>query len=233
VLYAASVTDAGQKEVPSATAIDIDATPPRLACPRRAPAFVQGSTGASVTATVTDATSGPVSRTVSVPASVATAGIKRAALTGSDEAGNTAAIRCPYRVLGHISPSMFWSFTSGASFTTVNSLVGDDVPVGARVRLLCRGSGCPRVTRTLQVSVHPACRTGRCNARGRRPGTSTIDLTPLLRGRHLRPATVLTVAMTARNAIGKAFVFTIRSGRDPKVVIGCLAPGSVVPGRGC
>ena len=233
VLYAASITDAGQAEVPSATAIAIDTTPPRLACPRRAPAFVQGSTGASVTAAVSDATSGAVSRTVSVPAAVATPGLKRATLTGRDQAGNAASIRCAYRVLGHISPSMFWSFTAGRSFTTVDSLIGDDVPAAATVRLLCRGAGCPATQRRLRVSVARTCGAARCAGRRRRPGTGTVDVAPLLRGRHLRPATVLTVAMTERNAIGKAFVFTVRSGRDPKVVIGCLAPGSVVPGRGC
>ncbi len=44
---------------------------------------------------------------------------------------------------------------------------------------------------------------------------------------------MVTVTMTERNVIGKAFVFTIRSARRPKAVIGCLAPGATVPGRGC
>ena len=232
VLYAASITDAGQAEVPGATSIAVDTTPPRLACPQSAPAFVQGSRGASVTATVRDATSGPLSQMVSVPAAVATPGEKRARLTGSDQAGNQARIVCGYRVLGHINPSMFWRFSAGRSFTTVDSLVAADVPAAARVRLLCRGSGCPGA-RTLEVSVPRACRGAKCSLKGGRPATGSVNVAPVLRGHRLRPGAVLTVAMSERNAIGKAFVFTVRSGRDPKVAIGCLAPGSVVPGRGC
>ncbi len=232
VLYAASITDAGQAEVPGVTSIAIDTTPPRLACARNAPAFVQGSRGASVTATVLDATSGALSQTVSVPAAVATPGEKRARLTGSDQAGNQASIVCGYRVLGHINPSMFWLFSAGRSFTTVDSLVAADVPVAAQIRVLCRGVDCPGA-RTLRVSVAHACRGSRCTHRRTRPGTGSVNVAPVLRGHRLRPGAVLTVAMTERNAIGKAFVFSVRSGRDPKVAIGCLAPGSVVPGRGC
>jgi hypothetical protein len=232
LLFAASVTDAGQAEVPGATEVAIDRTAPRLTCARTAPAFVQGSTGAAVTATVRDATSGPLSQTVSARAAVATPGQKQVGLTGFDQAGNSASIRCGYRVLGQISPTMFWSFSPARSFTTVGSLTGDQVPVAATVRMLCRGTGCPAASRTLKVSSGRACSGRRC-AKRHKPGTGTVNVTPLFRGRRLGPATVVTVAMTERNAIGKAFVFTIRSGRDPKVVIGCLAPGSTVPGRGC
>jgi hypothetical protein len=232
LLFAASVTDAGQAELPGATTIAIDRTPPHLACARTAPAFVQGSTGAAVTATVRDATSGALSQTVSARAAVATPGSKRARLTGFDQAGNSASIRCAYRVLGQINPSMFWSFTAGRSSTTVDSLTGADVPAAATVRMLCRGTGCPAASRTLKVSAGQACRGRRC-AKRHKPGTGTVNVTPLFHGRRLSPASVLTVAMTERSAIGKAFVFTIRSDRAPKVVIACLAPGSTVPGRGC
>lgn len=231
-LFAASITDAGQAEVPNATAVAIDRTAPRLACARRVPAFVQGSTGAAVTATVRDATSGPLSQTVSAPAAVATPGQKQVRLTGFDLAGNSASIRCSYRVLGQITSTMAWSFTAGRTFTTVDSLVGNDVPAAATVRVLCRGTGCPEVSRTVKVSTRRLCHAGRC-ARRRAAGTGTVDVAPLLRGRHLSPAAVLTVTMTQPNTIGKGFVFTMRSGRTPKIVIGCLAPGSIVPGRGC
>lgn len=46
-------------------------------------------------------------------------------------------------------------------------------------------------------------------------------------------ARLLVVNMSQGNMIGKTWAFTMRSGRDPKVVISCLAPGSSVPGRGC
>jgi hypothetical protein len=232
VLFAASITDAGQAELPGATAVAIDRTPPRLACARTAPTFVQGSTGATVTATVRDATSGPLSQTVAGPAAVATPGQKQARLTGIDQAGNSASIRCGYRVLGRIGSSMSWNFNPGPSFTTVESLTGDDVPVAATVRMRCRGTGCPSA-RTLEVSVRRACTRRRTCAKPRASATSTVNVAPLFRGRRLGVATVVTVTMSERDEIGKAWAFTMRSGRKPKVVISCLAPGSTVPGRGC
>jgi hypothetical protein len=135
-------------------------------------------------------------------------------------------------VLGRINASLFWNFTAGRSFTTVDSLSGADVPAAATVRMLCRGTGCPAASRTLKVSTGRACKGPRC-ARRHQPGTGTVNIAPLFHGRRLGVATVLTVTMTERNAIGKTWGFTIRSGRKPKVVISCLAPGSMVPGRGC
>jgi hypothetical protein len=232
VLFAASITDAGQAELPGATAVAIDRTPPRLACARAAPTFVQGSIGATVTATVRDATSGPLSQTVAGRAAVATPGQKQARLTGIDQAGNSASIRCGYRVLGQIGSSMSWNFNPGPSFTTVESLTGDDVPVASTVRMRCRGIGCPSA-RTLEVSVRRACTRRRTCAKPRASATSTVNVAPLFRGRRLGVATVVTVTMSERDEIGKAWAFTMRSGRKPKVVISCLAPGSTVPGRGC
>jgi hypothetical protein len=231
-LFAASITSGGQAEVPSATEVAIDRTPPRLACARSAPAFVQGSTGAIVTATVVDATSGPLSRTVSAPAAVASSGRKEARLTGFDQAGNAASIRCAYRVLALLSPQLVFSFDPHGSSTTVNALFSDNVPVAATVRMLCHGAGCPAAARTLKVSTHRACSHRRCGKR-HKPGTGSVDLAALFRGRALAPATVVTVEMTERDAIGKAWAFTMRNGRKPKVTISCLAPGSSVPGQGC
>lgn len=233
-LFAASITDGGQAELPRATEIAIDRTPPRLACARTAPAFVEGSTGATVTATVRDVTSGALSQTVSAPASVATPGRKLVRLTGSDQAGNSATIRCAYRVLGRINSSMFFDFTPAASFSTVASLSSTNVPAAATVRMLCHGTGCPAAARTIKVSTGRPCHGRRC-AKRFAPGTGpgTFDLVPLFRGRQLGVATVVTVTMTERNTIGKTWAFTMRRDRHPKVVISCLAPGSTVPGRGC
>ena len=60
-----------------------------------------------------------------------------------------------------------------------------------------------------------------------------MDLTALLHGSNLHVGTVLEVAISERNTIGRGFVFTMRSGRDPSEVVGCLAPRSLVPNRGC
>jgi len=232
VLFAASITDAGQAEVPGATPVAIDRTPPRLTCARSAPAIVEGSTGTTISATVRDVTSGPLSQTVSAPASVATPGRKLIRLTGFDQAGNSAGIRCPYRVLGRINSSMFFSFTPERSFTSVDTLSSGDVPVAATVRMVCRGTGCPAASRLFKVSTGRSCTRHRC-AKRHKPGTGTVDLAPLFRGRRLGVGTVLTVRMSQRNTIGKTWIFTMRSGRNPKLTISCLAPGSTVPGRGC
>jgi hypothetical protein len=232
VLFTASVTDAGQTEIPGATQVAIDRTPPHLACARTAPAFVEGSTGATVTATVRDATSGPLSQIVSAPAAVATPGRKQVRLTGRDQAGNAAGIRCAYRVLGRINASVFFNFIPGPGFSTVDSLLGADIPVAATVRMRCRGTGCPS-GRTLRVHAPSACPVRKDCPEPRKPATGSLDLQPLFRGHQLGVGSVVTVAMTQRDTIGKVWVFTTRSGLKPKVLISCLAPGSTVPGRGC
>lgn len=232
VLHAASVNAAGQTERPSATSVPIDTTPPTLACSRTAPAFVRGTTGAFVRASVRDATSGPVSQTVSVAAAVSAAGRKAARLTARDNAGNSATITCGYRVLGQIHASMQWRFDTRAASTAVSSLVVNEVPVRGTIRVLCRGAGCPAAARTLRVAPGRACRAKGCHGR-RRQGTAAVNLTPLFHGRRLPAGTVVTVTTSEPSEIGKGFVFTMRLHRQPKVVIGCLAPASHVPGRGC
>ena len=231
-LFAASITDGGQAELPGTTQIAIDRTPPRLACARTAPAFVEGSTGATVTATVRDATSGPLSQTVSAPAAVATPGRKQVRLTGFDQAGNSSAIRCAYRVLGRINASVFFNFIPHGSISTVDALHGSDIPVTATVHMLCHGAGCP-TGRTLRVHAHSACPVRKDCPEPRKPATGSLDLKPLFLGHQLGPGTVVTVAMTQRDTIGKVWVFTTRNARKPKALITCLAPGSLVPGRGC
>ena len=169
---------------------------------------------------------------MSVPAAVATPGRKQVRLTGFDQAGNSASIRCAYRVLGRINASMFFNFIPGRGFSTVDSLLGADIPVAATVRMRCRGTGCP----SGRDAQSPRA-LGMPRAEGlpqpRKPTTGSLDLKPLFRGHQLGVGSVVTVAMTQRDTIGKVWVFTTRSGVKPKVVISCLAPGSLVPGRGC
>jgi len=75
-----------------------DATPPKLTCASAAPAFAVGVAGKRVSATVSDALSGPASATASAPADTSTAGHRTATVTGSDVAGNTSSVSCPYEV---------------------------------------------------------------------------------------------------------------------------------------
>jgi NPCBM-associated, NEW3 domain of alpha-galactosidase/Periplasmic copper-binding protein (NosD) len=80
----------------------IDQTPPVLTC-GTTPTFVLNGPGGSVSASVSDATSGPATPTVSAPADVSTAGQKSVTLTGYDNAGNAATITCPYQVTYNFS----------------------------------------------------------------------------------------------------------------------------------
>jgi hypothetical protein len=217
VLYAAAVNDAGQKERPTATSIAIDATPPAVRCSARRPVLRTGTVGALVKATVTDGTSGPASQTVAVPAATSTPGTKIAHLTGTDNAGNTTTVHCPYVVLGQINPSLLWGFRPQGATTQVASLVAGHLPSRATIRVL----GCRAASQTIRV---------------RHNGTRhqvTVELTRLVRGLNLHVGTVLEVAISERDTIGRGFVFTMRNGRVPSEVVGCLAPGSVRPNRGC
>lgn len=88
--------------------VKIDATAPTVTCQTPPPVFTWNGGGGTVSATVTDATSGVVSADVSAPADVSSAGAKTVALTGEDKAGNTATAQCAYaiayRFLGFASP---------------------------------------------------------------------------------------------------------------------------------
>jgi hypothetical protein len=81
----------------SATGFLVDLSPPALTCNQSNPAFTVGDV-ATLSATVSDAISGPSSSTVSAAASTSSAGNFSVSLTGQDKAGNHAAISCPYTV---------------------------------------------------------------------------------------------------------------------------------------
>jgi hypothetical protein len=94
-LFTCDATTAGGSNSNNVT-VKRDATPPTVTC-GAAPSFAQGA-GGTVSATVTDALSGPASATASAPADTSSAGSKSAQVTGSDLAGNQASVACPYSV---------------------------------------------------------------------------------------------------------------------------------------
>jgi hypothetical protein len=49
----------------------------------------------------------------------------------------------------------------------------------------------------------------------------------------INQATGAITCVSQRGFIGKAYVFTMRSNRQPTWKASCLAPGSSVPGKGC
>jgi len=68
-IYAASKDAAGNKETPGSASFKIDETPPTVSC-GATPTFALHGAGGSVSASVSDATSGPASSSVSAPADV-------------------------------------------------------------------------------------------------------------------------------------------------------------------
>ena len=98
--YAASKDVVGNEETPVSASFKIDQTSPTVTCDvdSPGPVFLLSGSGGNVSATVTDATSGPASASESAAASVATVGNRTVSLTGEDNAGNATDLDCPYRV---------------------------------------------------------------------------------------------------------------------------------------
>ena len=98
-------------------------------------------------------------------------------------------------------------------YTRARQLLVRALPAGARVRLRCRGRGCPFKRRAVPT------RTGTANA-GRR-----------LAGARLRPGTVLELRVTSAAAPAQLLRYAIRRGKRPKLTRLCVPPGARAPGR--
>jgi hypothetical protein len=233
-LYAASLNTVGERGIPAAIRVDIDATPPTLTC-AAAPTFVLPTTEGTVKAAVNDALSHPLSATASARADLSAPGRRSVDVTGYDNAGNAATVSCPYRVVDHIGSTLAWAFRPRGTATRVVSLVASDVPSGASIAVTCRGRGCPFRARTTTATRRSCaakrcrrCARRRCGARGR-----TADLSRLFRNRALAARTRVTVAIAGPDAIGKRWTMTMRRHRNPGVKITCLAVGSLTAGGRC
>jgi hypothetical protein len=97
VLYAASEDHAGNTEAPVKQAVNIDATAPTVTCVA-APSLVLNQAAATVSASGSDATSGPAQLQVSADADTTGVGAKTADVTGRDLAGNATTKGCAYTV---------------------------------------------------------------------------------------------------------------------------------------
>ncbi len=134
--------------------VKIDGTPPTVTCQTPPPVFVLNGPGGLVSATVTDATSGPVASPISGPAIVTSAGAQTIDLTGEDKAGNTTTEACAYIVaykfLGFDEPLPAEHRKAGSKIP-VKFMLGDanDVPISdaeagrSRPRARCRCSSRP------------------------------------------------------------------------------------------
>src|SRR5262245_3418500 len=114
--------------------VKIDGTPPTVTCQTPPPVFVLNGPGGTVSATVTDVTSGPLTSPISGPAVVTSAGAKTIDLTGTDRARNTTTKPCAYIVaykfLGFLEPLPAEHRKAG-SVIPVTFRLGDanDVPI--------------------------------------------------------------------------------------------------------
>ena len=93
----------------ASSSVKVDKTPPAVTCAATPTFTTGGAHAANVTASVTDALSGPAGSTAVADvtaADVATAGRKAKSLTGSDVAGNRTTISCPYVVTAPVTISV-------------------------------------------------------------------------------------------------------------------------------
>jgi hypothetical protein len=124
--------------------------------------------------------------------------------SGADRTPGPSRVRISYRYRWVLSPR----------YTKVTQLYVR-IPLGATMRLICRGRGCP-----------PA-RALRGDFRGRRTVPSAraaraFSLTGLFGGRRLQAGAVIRIRITAPDAIGRFLAFRFRSGAAPTSTIGCL-----------
>jgi hypothetical protein len=95
--------------------------------------------------------------------------------------------------------------------TRVKLLAVRDAPVGATIRVKCRGHGCPR-------HIKPVKATGR----------KEIPLTKAFRS-SLRRRSVIEIRITAPNFIGKYVRYVTRARQIPKSSVACLYAGQSKP----
>jgi hypothetical protein len=134
--------------------------------------------------------------------------------------------------LSIIAAKTHWVFLYTPTYAKILSLVVHQAPAGMTIVLKCRGVGCPFTAWSTAVANSTRCTSTnrrRCSAQKPR----TVDLSPRFRGHRLAPGTVVTVELVGSRWIGKAYVFSTRAARAPRVQILCMAPGAKRPGVGC
>ena len=126
-----SVTASGLQHATMWT-LPTDTTPPTVTCTTPVPNFLLRQSGAKVTASVTDSGSGPVAATVSATANTSNVGARTVTLTGTDKAGNTRSVACPYTVGYKVAGGFFRPPVDGNGVVNV-ARAGKTVPVRWRI----------------------------------------------------------------------------------------------------
>jgi hypothetical protein len=163
------------------------------------------------------------------------AGHDRFTYRATDSGGASKPVTAAITVQGTLAFALLgFDFNALGSYSQVTSMTASGVPVGTRIAASCRGDGCRLTAKPVTVTNTTACprKEKRCRHKSR-PHTKIADLTPGLRNTHFPVGSTLTVTMTKRGFIGKAYVFTLHPNRQPTWKASCLAPGSSVPGKGC
>jgi hypothetical protein len=226
-LYAASMNSFGDQEDPVSAVVMIDTTPPRLTCNGQ-PSFRAGAGNARVTATVTDAISGPVSPVVSARANTSNVGLHRVILHGANNAGFGLDLFCIYMVTPLTlkpAPSIHWTFATTGSTTVVQRLVVSNVATQAEVNVTCTGTGCP--FSSAKNVTGAMCGAKPCTAPPKvRRHRRTVDVTALLAHSQLQAGARFSISVTKKNTLGGLWQFQARSGKSPSHRAGCLKPGS-------
>jgi hypothetical protein len=133
-------------------------------------------------------------------------------------------------VLGSVTSTMQWVFHYTPRYTVVRHLVVNAVSPGATVVVSCSGRGCPFANRSTLLAAGK-----KCSAKSAKPcfAAGSFDLTPVFIGRRLAVGARVAVSIMRPNWVGKAYTFTVRARRVPRIQIGCLAPDGTSPAAGC
>jgi hypothetical protein len=138
-------------------------------------------------------------------------------ITATDRAGNTSPatnFRVRVRPLPRITSGIKPRYLVFQTYTVFTQLIVRDAPVGAAVRVSCKGGGCPKKARR-EVS------------RGRKE----MPFTSFVRNRHLRPGAQLEIRITLAGRLGKVVRYRMRKARKPRVTVLCVEPGAKRPSR--
>jgi hypothetical protein len=159
----------------------------------------------------------------------------RATVIAGNANGSSFAISAASPVVGsQVEATMTWTFGWSRRYTTVESLIAQEIPAGATVEVTCDGWGCPFVRgHAARVASRSRCRSRRCARKHSRSPYTQINLAPLFRRHRLGVGTHITVHILKTDWIGKSFLFTTRANRAPRYKITCLTPGSGTLGRSC
>jgi RTX calcium-binding nonapeptide repeat (4 copies) len=148
--FSCEATSAGGTAAESAV-VRRDTTAPTLTCGTPEPVFQIYQVGARVSASVTDATSGPAASTAHAGANTSRAGSFTVSVTGTDRAGHAGRASCPYKVVIPTCRGLTATRVGTASNDLITGTVGNDVIValggadtvnaGGGADVICGGDG--------------------------------------------------------------------------------------------